>query len=150
MLLIEQAFVQGVPVYLEDLDAARKYIDAMDFSWQKYKMLNDRFVVGWSQEKLDFVEGIYKNFLFLWRKHRNRSLPPPHDVDDFWHGHILHTQRYHNDCIAIFGRYLHHYPYFGMRGDDDREKLESTYIETQRLYKSEYGDWIRDFDRSHA
>jgi|SRR5689334_11470858 hypothetical protein len=135
---------QPVP-YIEDLEEVRDYILHMDFSWQKYKMENDRFVVGWSRAKLDFAEKQYKNFLFLWRKYRGKPLPPPFQVDDFWHGHILHTNRYHIDCIAIFGEYLHHYPYFGMRGDGDREGLENAFLDSQRLYRAEFGDWIRDY-----
>lgn len=133
--------------YLESLEDARKYIHDMDFSWQKFKMISDRFVVGWSMEKLDFVEAQYKNMLFLWRKYPDLALPPPEEVDDFWHGHILDTQRYHNDTMCIFGRYYHHYPYFGMRGSNDRVDLEQAFIKTQRLYKAEFGDWLRDWAR---
>lgn len=136
---------EKVPVYIEDLEDVRCYIANMDFSWQKYKMANDRIATEWSIDKLVFVERQYKNFLFLWRKYPSKALPPPRQVDDFWHGHILHTQRYHDDCIAIFGQYLHHYPYFGMRGGEDRILLERCYVETQRTYKAEFGDWIRNF-----
>lgn len=130
---------------ISGLQDVKTYIQEMDFSWQKYKMKNDRFVEGWSYEKLNFVETQYKNFLFLWRKYRSYPLPPPHQIDDFWHGHILDTGRYCQDCKAIFGRYLHHYPYFGMRGKHDRSELEETYVHTQKIYKEEFGDWIRDF-----
>jgi hypothetical protein len=44
-------------------------------------------------------------------------------VDEIWHQHILDTHAYHRDCDAIFGSYLHHFPYFGMRGDADAQAL---------------------------
>jgi hypothetical protein len=141
--------VCSVP-YIEGLDEVGRFIMAMDFSWQKYKMVSDRFVTGWSMEKLDFVEKQYKGFLFLWRKYPELPLPPPFDVDDFWHGHLLHTARYFGDCNTIFGKYRHHYPYFGMRGLEDRQSLEDHFIETQRLYKAEFGDWIRVFREPQA
>ena len=30
------------------------------------------------------------------------------DMDTVWHCHILQTQKYTQDCLAIFGHYLHH------------------------------------------
>jgi hypothetical protein len=131
---------------IEKLEDAKAYIEAMDFSWQKYKMVSDRFVVGWSMAKLDFVERQYKNMLHLWRKYPDADFAPPEDVDDFWHGHILDTRRYFNDCMRIFGHYHHHFPYFGMRGGEDRGNLEKCFINLQRVYRDEFGDWLRDWE----
>ncbi len=36
--------------------------------------------------------------------------PPSKVVDIFWHTHILFTQKYFQDCDAVFGHYLHHEP----------------------------------------
>jgi len=66
------------------------------------------------------------------------------DVDAFWHGHILETQSYWRDCLVLFGKYLHHYPYFGIRGKADKEKLERSFENTVRLYEEEYGEDIRN------
>jgi hypothetical protein len=35
---------------------------------------------------------------------------PDRVVDIVWHTHILFTEKYHADCEAIFGGYLHHRP----------------------------------------
>jgi hypothetical protein len=131
---------------IESHAEALAYIKAMDFSWQKYKMVSDRFVIGWSMEKLDFVERQYKNMLYLWHKYPEENFSPPEEVDDFWHGHILDTRRYFNDTMRLYGRYLHHYPYFGMRGQDDRAALEQSFIQLQRVYRQEFGDWLRDWE----
>ena len=44
-------------------------------------------------------------------------------------GHILDTRAYSRDCEFLFGRFLHHFPYFGMRGDADRAALDRTFRE---------------------
>ena len=63
---------------------------------------------GWSDDRLDRAERLYRVFLGL--RHRDRAVPPPTDVDAMWHEHILMTRRYHDDCIRLFGAYLHHDP----------------------------------------
>jgi hypothetical protein len=60
-------------------------------------------------------------------------------VDKFWHGHILDTLKYAEDCDVIFGRFLHHFPYFGMRGAEDAANLARAGEVTQRLYLQEFG-----------
>lgn len=35
---------------------------------------------------------------------------PSKAVDIVWHTHILFTEKYFEDCDAIFGHYLHHRP----------------------------------------
>lgn len=35
---------------------------------------------------------------------------PSKAVDIVWHTHILFTEKYFEDCDAIFGHYLHHLP----------------------------------------
>ena len=67
-------------------------------------------------------------------------IPPPKDIDTFWHGHILDTQAYMRDTAAIFGQYVHHYPYFGMRGKADHQKLLDAFENTKRIYREEYGE----------
>jgi hypothetical protein len=42
---------------------------------------------------------------------------------------------YHKDCDNIFGYYLHHFPYFGVRSKEDAKNLQSAFEETQVLYK---------------
>ena len=44
------------------------------------------------------------------------------------------------DTAAIFGQYVHHYPYFGMRGKADHQKLLDAFENTKRIYREEYGE----------
>jgi len=95
---------------------------------------------GWSVETADKAEAKYKKWLFLKLKYENVLIPPPKDIDTFWHGHILDTQAYMRDTAAIFGQYVHHYPYFGMRGKADHQKLLDAFENTKRIYREEYGE----------
>lgn len=52
----------------------------------------------------------YQRFLVLCVLHPGEVICPLDGADDLWHAHILDTRRYHDDCQAIFGRYLHHMP----------------------------------------
>ena len=65
---------------------------------------------------------------------------PSKDIDIFWHTHILDTQKYMADCETLFGKYFHHFPYFGMRGEKDRINLEEAFSETDELYLQHYGE----------
>jgi hypothetical protein len=66
-------------------------------------------------------------------------LPPSKDVDEFWHNHILDTKKYREDCQAIFGFYLDHYPYFGMDQESTKEDLNVAFEKMQRLHEQEFG-----------
>ncbi len=56
--------------------------------------------LGWGEERASEVENGYKRCLYaLAHKHRHEVLSPPsHDVDEFWHQHILNTPKYREDC----------------------------------------------------
>jgi hypothetical protein len=60
-------------------------------------------------------------------------------MDLFWHYHILDTIKYAEDCALIFGRFLHHFPYLGLRGDEDASRLRIAWQQTQALYALEFG-----------
>jgi hypothetical protein len=128
--------------YLEDLEVARQYIANMDFVLLKAKLMLNREEggQGWSADEADKAEVKYKKWLFLKRKYPDELMPPPIDIDAIWHGHILETQAYQRDTLALFGKYLNHYPYFGMRGKADHEKLLEAFENTKRLYREEYGE----------
>ncbi len=59
-----------------------------------------------------------------------------------WHFHILDTIAYHEDCGKVFGGYMHHYPYFGMRGNEDARDLEDSFNKSRMLYLNEFGEDI--------
>lgn len=95
---------------------------------------------GLSFAELDRGELEYRRFLALHLAYPEADIVPCKLVDDFWHSHILDTRAYHVDCEAIFGGYLHHSPYFGLRGDDDAQALHDAYAETIERYRDAFGE----------
>jgi len=98
----------------------------------------------WDLEKLKLIEKEYKKFLFLCFKYQEKAIVPSKLVDDFWHQHILDTGKYKDDCFDLFGYFLHHFPYFGMRDKKVEEVHEEAIKETQELYKKEFGGILSD------
>jgi len=56
-----------------------------------------------------------------------------------WHAHILDTEKYAKDSQAIFGRFLHHWPYSGLMGSEDATRQRAYGEETSRLVREAFG-----------
>jgi hypothetical protein len=112
----------------------------MDFNAIKGKLTSPALASESPIEEIhtDFCELHYKRWLFLRRKHEGKLLPPTRDIDVLWHAHILDTCRYHEDCELIFGYYLHHYPSFGVDGDQNAVKFSKAFRQLAELYKEEF------------
>ena len=95
---------------------------------------------GWSLDLACRVSREYRRFLILCLENPDDPVVPSSFVDDFWHLHILDTQKYAEDCNHCFGETLHHFPYFGMRGDADAANLRKAWLETLALYQSTFGE----------
>jgi len=114
-------------------------IQALDLGPIKFKLMDPEEGQGWSREYVERMELAYRRFLTLLATHPGETLAPSKDVDKFWHGHILDTLKYAEDCDKVFGCFLHHFPYFGMRGAEDAANLARAAEMTQRLYRQEFG-----------
>ena len=114
-------------------------IAAIDFSMIKLKLMDTDEGEGWSANHCDRVEREYRRYLALSRQYPDKAVVPSKVVDTFWHFHILDTQAYADDCDSAFGYFLHHYPYFGMRGEEDATALGAAYDETLALYELHFG-----------
>ena len=114
-------------------------IEVLDLDPIKLKLMDSEEGQGWSREYADRMEMAYKRFLTLLATHPEETLAPSKDVDKFWHGHILDTLKYAEDCDKLFGTFLHHFPYFGMRGAEDAANLAKAAENTRRLYRQEFG-----------
>jgi hypothetical protein len=64
-------------------------------------------------------------------------------VDTFWHYHILDTLKYAEDCQAVFGYFLHHFPYLGLRGEEDLLAHERVGERMRVLYEDTFGEAYR-------
>lgn len=113
---------------------------ALDLEPIKFKLMDSREGQGWTAEEVNHYEKEYKRFLTLLIRHPEKTIAPSKKVDTFWHAHILDTMKYADDCDKVFGYFLHHYPYFGMRGDKDAARLAEAFETMQVLHRDEFGD----------
>jgi hypothetical protein len=115
-------------------------IFALDLNPIKFKLMDKKEGLGWTRAEADCQELEYRRFLALLAKYPDAAIVPNTVVDRFWHAHILDTMKYAEDCHHIFGHFVHHFPYFGMRDGEDTSNLAVAATETRRLYVQEFGD----------
>lgn len=120
-------------------DALSYLEERLDLSNVRLKLADPEEGKGFSDEELDLAEGEYRKFLALHLMHPEADIVPCHLVDDIWHQHILDTIAYREDCDSIFGRFLDHFPYFGMRGEEDAQALYDAYDDTLAKYEQAFG-----------
>lgn len=94
---------------------------------------------GWTASYCKRVCREYLRFLSLVRAYPDVMLVPSKAVDTFWHAHILDTQRYAADCMRVFGHFVHHFPYLGMRGRADEDSLRAASEHSLSLYARHFG-----------
>ena len=114
---------------LTDLDLEPIIIKAMDVEEGH----------GWSLGFACRVADEYRKFLVLCFENPDDPIVPSSFVDDFWHLHILDTQKYMEDCHQYLGYMLHHFPYFGMRSEEDARNLRRAWENTLALYEAAFG-----------
>jgi len=114
-------------------------IDALELDCIKLKLMDRQEGLGWSREFAEQMELSYRRFLTLMAKYPDETIAPSKDVDRFWHAHILDTLKYAEDCERVFGRFVHHFPYFGMRGEEDARNLAVAAERTRALHEQEFG-----------
>src|SRR6185436_4722139 len=117
-------------------------IQALDLDCIKLKLMDRDEGQGWSREYADQMAVAYRRFLALMVKFPEQTIAPTKDIDKFWHGHILDTMKYAEDCEQVFGYFLHHFPYFGMRGEEDAQNLSDAAARMHALYEREYGEQL--------
>jgi hypothetical protein len=112
---------------------------ALDLDPIKFKLMDKREGEGWSRAEADYHELEYRRYLVLLAKYPEEVIAPSSTVDKFWHAHILDTMKYAQDCDEVFGYFLHHFPYFGLRDAEDAENLACAAGNMRRLYEQEFG-----------
>jgi hypothetical protein len=135
------------PMNAHDMQA----IAALDLEPIKVKLMHEESGEGWSLERANAVEFEYRRFLILMKKFPNEHTAPLVDVDTFWHYHILDTLKYAADCDAVFGHFLHHFPYIGLRGEDDEAAHVRAGMRMKELYEETFGeDYVRAAPTAHS
>ncbi|MCW7538316.1 hypothetical protein OOT46_10740 [Aquabacterium sp. A7-Y] len=142
-----------------DHEHALREIDALDLEAIRFQLTHDRGDFRWSAERVASAELGYRRYLKLRVLHPDVMIPPTRDADQFWHNHILDTRKYAEDCERVFGHFLHHFPYFGVQGDEDAAQHAAATDFMREQYEREFGesvdrlgDWeqIESVQRSEA
>lgn len=121
-----------------DLNALKARILAIDMEPILVKLTDKHGGKNWTLEKAQLGIEEYRKFLYL-TVARPETIVPTEFVDDVWHAHILDTMKYAEDCNQAFGFFLHHFPYFGIRSDEDQKLLQATFRVTAEIYRTEFG-----------
>ena len=104
----------------------------------KRKLMDSEEGEGWTLAQADFAVEEYTRFLQIVKEFGNAV--PNRIMDTVWHYHILDTKAYAEDTMRIFGEFVHHYPYFGMNGEDDYQDLMNSFETTQAHYLELFGE----------
>jgi hypothetical protein len=113
--------------------------EVLDLSNVRAKLADPEEGKGYAQDHLDLMEAEYRKFLAMQLAHPDAEIVPCKIVDEMWHQHILDTIAYREDCDTIFGQFLDHFPYFGMRGEEDAQALADAYGDTLEIYEEDFG-----------
>lgn len=130
-------------------EALGRLEELLDLSNVRMKLADSEEGPGFDDGRIGLMEGEYRKFLALQLLYPDAVIVPCKIVDEMWHRHILDTAAYRSDCDAIFGRFLDHFPYFGMRGEEDAQALNDAYADTLWRYCDAFGEppaetWISD------
>jgi hypothetical protein len=123
-----------------DTNDSFKAIAELNLDAIKVKLMHRESGEGWSLEKANAVEFEYRRFLILMKQFPQEETAPLMDVDTFWHYHILDTLKYAADCEQVFGYFLHHFPYIGLRGEDDEAAHHRVGERMKQLYEQTFGE----------
>ena len=123
----------------ESAQSCLNQLNELDWGPIAYKLMNPESGKGWTQEQTK--RGIARYLVFLTLKHLypNVGIVPTQEIDRVWHAHILDTSKYATDCEQVFGYFLHHFPYMGMRGEADQQDLQDAFAQTQSLFEEHFG-----------
>jgi len=142
----ENRLVKPAPISVERIShlindkGINPAIAAIDLEMIKMKMALPDEGEGWTTEQCNDAEIEYKRFLHLNQKFLKSAIVPTDVIDTMWHYHILDTRAYHTDSQKVFGGYFHHFPYFGLRGDQDKQNLINSFEKTKELYEQEFNE----------
>lgn len=100
----------------------------------------------WTEERIkDAMEG-YRYFFALCKAMKDLPIVPARDVDEVWHNHILFTQKYDDDCQALFGYKVHHFPYFGIQQDQAIDQCIHFLRRMPLLFQEHFGVTLKAYN----
>ena len=114
--------------------------DELDLDPIVYKLMHpDPGEPPLSLAEADQAVALYRCFLKLCLLCPGSALVPTRQLDQVWHTHMLDTAKYRADCDHVFGRFMDHFPYAGLRGDADRRAWRADFAATRRLFREHFG-----------
>lgn len=118
-------------------EVVKTRIAELDLEPIKFKLADTE---KYDAKEIAVVDKWYRRFLFMAWKMPKTAVVVPEPIDKMWHHHILDTRKYADDCKTVFGEFLHHFPYFGLRGDEDARALRVAFQKTSELMQGEFGE----------
>jgi hypothetical protein len=135
--------MNGTTTITELADAQREAaqrVDALDLDPVVFKLMHpEPGEQVMTLAEADELIGAYRCFLKLCAWYPGESIVPTRAVDEAWHAHILDTAKYAEDSQAVFGFFLDHFPYLGLRGPDDEATWQAAAARTRDLFRSHFG-----------
>lgn len=126
-------------------DDFRRFIQkvkTLDLGSLAYQLMNAPAGAQWDLAQTTKAITRYLAFLYLVDRHPNLTLVPTPEIDRVWHCHILDTEKYAIDCHILFGQFIHHFPYFGLRSEADRLAQQQAIRLTRSLFKQHFGQML--------
>jgi hypothetical protein len=120
-------------------DDRLRCVDALDLEPIVYKLTHaEPDEQAMTIAEADQAVELYRCFLKLCVLHPGAALVPTRQLDRVWHTHMLDTAKYRADCDDVFGHFMDHFPYAGLRGDDDRRAWRDAFDRTRRLFREHF------------
>jgi hypothetical protein len=124
----------------EDQARAGALVGALDLEPITYKLMHPHpGETAMTLAEADQVTDAYRGFLKLCLWYPDEVIVPSRTIDEVWHAHILDTAKYAADCDVLFGALAHHFPYFGLRGEQDEASWRAAYDRTRELFQLHFG-----------
>ena len=119
----------------------RVFLQKLDQVETKSLMRRLTQIYGWTAKQALAAIMRYLMFLCLSHLYPHQFLVPTPEMDAVWHCHILHTRKYRNDCMFLFGCYLDHEP------EEESEEISSqptsdldvAFAHTKTLFENHFG-----------
>lgn len=122
-----------------DVAAALDRVEKIDLTPISAKLQHEDPAM-WTRETIAEAERTYRRFLALNLLYPTERIAVNKVIDEYWHQHILDTHKYAEDCDAVFGYFLHHYPYFGLGGEKDRRENLEAFAVTRDIWEQAFGE----------
>lgn len=118
---------------------AMSVVETWEFTLAVEKLM-DSEPAKWSEEKCNAAVRDYKRYMAVTKALGGIQLVPNAEIDEIWHMHILDTRAYMKDCEELFGEFLHHYPYFGMLNEENKQQWVDVQNTSEKLWNSLFGE----------